>query len=68
VERLERSTNGLKGQRLKNASRRLSHARTSITTDVYGYLLPNMQGKAAEMIDNLVTITEVKLTRPITIK
>ncbi|OGN98679.1 MAG: hypothetical protein A2Z71_11290 [Chloroflexi bacterium RBG_13_50_21] len=48
-------------------SRRLGHARASITSDVYGHLLPNMQDEAAEMIDDLVTPTEVKLTDPISI-
>jgi len=44
-------------------SRRLGHARASITSDVYGHLLPNMQDEAAEMIDELVTPTEVKLDK-----
>ncbi len=48
-------------------SRRLGHARASITSDVYGHLLPNMQDEAAEMIDDLVTPTEVKLNEPISI-
>lgn len=42
-------------------SRRLGHARTSITLDVYGHLLPSMQAEAAELIDELVVPTEVKL-------
>ena len=42
-------------------SRRLGHAGTSITMDVYGHLLPSMQAEAAELIDGLVTPTEVKL-------
>jgi integrase len=46
-------------------SHRLGHARASITSDVYGHLLPNMQDEAAEMIDDLVTPTEVKLDEPI---
>jgi len=41
-------------------SRRLGHARASITSDVYGHLLPSMQDKATKMIDELVTPTEVK--------
>ncbi len=41
-------------------SRRLGHARASITSDVYGHLLPSMQDEAAELIDNLVTATEIK--------
>ena len=48
-------------------SRRLGHARASITSDVYGHLLPNMQDEAAEMIDDLVTPTEVKLKEPISV-
>ncbi len=36
-------------------SRRLGHARASITLDVYGHLIPSMQREAAEMMDNLVT-------------
>jgi integrase len=42
-------------------SRRLGHARTSITLDVYGHLLPSMQAEAAELIDRLVTPIEVTL-------
>jgi len=49
-------------------SRRLGHARASITSDVYGHLLPNMQDEAAEMIDDLVTPTEVKFNEPISIR
>ena len=45
-------------------SRRLGHARTSITLDVFGHLLPSMQAEAAELIDGLVTPTEVKLNQP----
>lgn len=48
-------------------SRRLGHARASITSDVYGHLMPNMQDEAAEMIDDLVTPTEVKLDNPISV-
>ena len=48
-------------------SRRLGHARASITSDVYGHLMPNMQDEAAEMIDELVTPTEVKLNNPISV-
>lgn len=44
-------------------SRRLGHARTSITLDVYGHLLPSMQAGAAELIDELVTPTAVKLNQ-----
>ena len=48
-------------------SRRLGHARASITSDVYGHLMPSMQDEAAEMIDDLVTPTEVKLENPISV-
>ena len=36
------------------ASRRLGHARPSITLDVYGHLIPNRQAEAAELMDELV--------------
>ena len=36
-------------------SRRLGHAKPSITLDIYGHLIPGMQVEAAEMIDELVT-------------
>jgi integrase len=49
-------------------SRRLSHARTSITMDVYGHLLPNMQDEAEQLIDELVTPTPVQLPEPIQVK
>ena len=49
-------------------SRRLGHARASITSDVYGHLLPNMQDEAAELIDGLVTSDEVKPDDPIWVK
>ena len=49
-------------------SRRLGHARASITSDVYGHLMPNMQDDAAEMIDDLITPTEVKLEKPIVVE
>lgn len=36
-------------------SRRLGHAKPSITLDVYGHLIPSMQTEAAEKMDELVT-------------
>ncbi len=39
------------------ASRRLGHSKASITMDVYGHLMPNKQEEAAELLDNLVSIT-----------
>jgi hypothetical protein len=35
--------------------------------DIYGHLLPSMQDEAAEMIDDLVTPTEVKLEDTISV-
>jgi integrase len=37
------------------ASQRLGHAHPSITLDVYGHLMPSMQNKAAEVIDELLS-------------
>jgi len=36
-------------------SRRLGHARPSITLDVYGHLVPGMQEKAADVMDEIMT-------------
>lgn len=36
------------------ASRRLGHAKASITLDVYGHLLPGQQEEAAKLMDNLL--------------
>jgi len=36
-------------------SRRLGHAKPSITLDVYGHIIPSMQAEAAEKMDELVT-------------
>ena len=40
----------------------------TITMDIYSHHLQNMLDEATEMIDNLVTQTEVKVARPITTK
>ncbi|PWB53908.1 MAG: hypothetical protein C3F13_08365 [Anaerolineales bacterium] len=48
-------------------SRRLGHKTVSITSDVYGHLLPTMVDEVDEMIDDLVTLTEVKLDKPISV-
>ena len=42
-------------------SRRLGHARASITLDIYGHLIPTMQDGVAEMIDNLVIPVPVQI-------
>jgi len=36
-------------------SKRLGHAKPSTTLDVYGHIIPSMQEKAAELMDELVT-------------
>lgn len=42
-------------------SRRVGHSRPSITLDIYGHLIPGMQGEVAEGIDDLVLPTAVEL-------
>ena len=42
-------------------SRRLGHAKASITLDIYGHLIPTMQTEVAEMIDELVMPVAVQL-------
>lgn len=42
-------------------SRRLGHARPSITLDVYGHLIPSKQQEAAEIMDELLTPISVEL-------
>ena len=44
-----------------DASRRVGHSRPSITLDIYGHLIPGMQGEVAEGIDDLVLPTAVAL-------
>ena len=44
-------------------SRRLGHARASITLDVYGHLIPSMQSEAAELIDQMVTPVAVEFSK-----
>ena len=42
------------------ASRRLGHARPSITLDIYRHLIPDRQAETAEMMDELVTPIEMQ--------
>ena len=42
-------------------SRRLGHARVSITLDNYGHLIPSMQAEVAERIDELITPIAVEI-------
>jgi len=46
-------------------SRRLGHAKPSITLDVYGHLIPSMQEKAAYKIDELITPVAFQQLHPI---
>ena len=43
-------------------SRRLGHAKPSITLDVYGHLLPSVQAEAAEMLDELIMPIQLHTT------
>lgn len=45
-------------------SRRLGHARASITLDVYGHLIPSLQAEVAEKIDELITPIELHPSAP----
>lgn len=45
----------LNGIPLLVVSRRLGHAKPSITLDIYGHALPGMQNEAAALMDELVT-------------
>jgi len=40
-------------------SRRLGHAKASITLDLYGHLIPSFQEEAAKLIDELVIPVEL---------
>lgn len=43
-------------------SRRLGHSQPNITLDVYGHLIPAMQYQVAELMDQITTPIEVKIT------
>ena len=43
-------------------SRRLGHARPSITLDVYGHLIPSKQREVAELMDELLTPISIDLS------
>jgi integrase len=45
-------------------SRRLGHAKPSITLDVYGHLIPSMQAGVAEMLDELIIPVEILKSTP----
>lgn len=45
-------------------SRRLGHAKPSITLDIYGHLIPGIQVEAANLIDELIAPIELHLVAP----
>ena len=45
-------------------SRRLGHARSSITLDIYGHFTSGMQEVAAQLIDELITPVEFQQLHP----
>lgn len=45
-------------------SRRLGHSKVSITLDIYGHLIQEMQNEAAELIDELMNPIKVELIAP----
>jgi len=44
-------------------SRRLGHAKPSITLDIYGHLIPAKQREAASLMDQLLTPVQIELTK-----
>jgi len=46
-------------------SRRLGHAKPSITLDIYGHLMVNAQMEAAQLMDEIVTPIEWPLNDPL---
>ena len=48
-------------------SRRLGHYKVSMTLDIYGHLMPEIQDTAAKLIDELITPVEIKLHHNCTI-
>jgi len=42
-------------------SKRLGHAKPSITMDIYGHLIPIMQEGIAELMDNLMNPAHIEL-------
>ena len=45
-------------------SRRLGHARVSMTLDTYGHLLPGKQTEAAQLMDDLITPIDLEQLTP----
>ncbi len=44
-------------------ARRLGHSKLSVTLDIYGHLIPEIQSSAADFMDELVTPIEVDMHR-----
>jgi len=45
-------------------SKRLGHAKPSITLDIYGHLIPSMQEQVAKMMDEVITPIELDTVAP----
>jgi len=54
------------GKPVITVSRRLGHAKASITLDVYGHLISSMQNDIGDMIDDLVMPVAVDLDEKVT--
>jgi acetylornithine/succinyldiaminopimelate/putrescine aminotransferase len=54
----------IKGVPVLVVSKRLGHAKPSITLDVYGHLISSMQEQAAEVMDQFITPLEIPSTVP----
>jgi len=45
-------------------SKRLGHAKPSITLDIYGHLIPSMQKQVAQTMDEVITSIELETVAP----
>ena len=45
-------------------SKRLGHAKPSITLDIYGHLIPSMQEQVAQIMDEVITPIEFDKVAP----
>lgn len=45
-------------------SKRLGHAKPSITLDIYGHLIPSLQEQVAQMMDEVITPIEFEQVAP----
>ena len=53
-----------KGVSVLVVSKRLGHAKASITLDIYGHLVPSMQELAAEVMDEVTMPVALPLVAP----